>query len=302
MEYVEHELKTLLEDNKPEFSQAERKCLLIQLLQAVDCMHRNWVMHRDLKTSNLLYSNMGVLKVCDFGMARKFGDPIKPYTHNVVTLWYRAPEILLGQEEYTQACDVWSAGCIFAELILRKPIFPGHGEADTINRIFKVCGTPNDQTWPGFSTLPFLKNSKYFSRPPNYSNSWRELFPTASAHFASSQSISEAGLDLLQRLLELDPAKRITARMALEHPYFRSEKPRPQIAALMPTVPDTNSQARHLLKKRRRERSAEAKQIDSFHEATYRFSARVDAEQFLSALNDQVKGSKPRRTKIVSYQ
>ncbi|KAF8821895.1 putative cell-cycle-associated protein kinase CDK [Cardiosporidium cionae] len=297
MEYVEHELKTLLEDNKPEFSVSERKCLLLQLLSAVDYMHKNWVIHRDLKTSNLLYSNKGVLKLCDFGMARKFGDPIKPYTQNVVTLWYRAPELLLGKTPYTQAVDLWAVGCIFGEMILRKPLFPGHGVEDTLHRIFKLCGTPSDATWKGYSALPAIKGNRLISKIPKFQPSWRETFPVFTTHFSStSGSLSEAGMDLLQRLLDPCPEKRITASEALKHAYFYTEKPAPQPIGMMPTVPDTNSQAR---RKRRRDRSLELdekKQQEAYHEASFRFGGRVDAEKFLSQLENQTQQKKQSST------
>ncbi len=106
------------------------KCLMVQLLSGLDHMHKNWIFHRDLKTSNLLYSNDGILKICDFGLARKFGSPLRPYTNLVVTLWYRAPELLLGQETYDPSIDIWSVGCIMAELILKDPLMMGKGELD----------------------------------------------------------------------------------------------------------------------------------------------------------------------------
>jgi len=108
-------------------------------------MHNRWVFHRDLKTSNLLYSNDGVLKICDFGLARKFANPLKPYTNLVVTLWYRAPELLLGTEIYSQAIDIWSVGCILAELFGRQPLFPGEDFLDQVQRIISVLGTPSSE-------------------------------------------------------------------------------------------------------------------------------------------------------------
>lgn len=100
MEYADHDLKGVMERrmNQP-FSTAEVKCLMLQLLSGVAYLHHNWVIHRDLKTSNILYTNRGQLKICDFGLARQYGEPLKPYTHLVVTLWYRSPELLLGEEE-----------------------------------------------------------------------------------------------------------------------------------------------------------------------------------------------------------
>lgn len=135
MDYMEHDLKALMAAMKHPFAQSEVKCLLLQLLRATEYMHEHWVLHRDLKTSNLLFSNGGVLNVCDFGMARKYGDPIKPMTNEVVTLWYRAPEILLGAKLYTPAVDMWSVGCIFAEILTMKPLLPGQGPIDQLERV-----------------------------------------------------------------------------------------------------------------------------------------------------------------------
>eukprot|EP00164_Ancoracysta_twista_P011036 GFYU01016859.1.p2 GENE.GFYU01016859.1~~GFYU01016859.1.p2 ORF type:complete len:245 (-),score=54.56 GFYU01016859.1:4-738(-) len=118
MEYMEHDLKSLLDEMKQTYLASEVKCLMLQLLSAMEYLHDNWILHRDLKSSNLLLNNKGVMKVADFGLARMYGDPIKPYTPVVVTLWYRAPELLLGTETYSTAVDMWSVGCIFGELEL----------------------------------------------------------------------------------------------------------------------------------------------------------------------------------------
>nr|CAI5848543.1 unnamed protein product [Callosobruchus analis] len=135
MDYVEHDLKSLMETMR------QIKCLLKQLLTAVAHLHDNWILHRDLKTSNLLLSHKGILKVGDFGLAREYGSPLKAYTPIVVTLWYRAPELLLCAKEYSTPIDIWSVGCIFAELLLMNALFPGKSEVDQLNRIFKVNNT-----------------------------------------------------------------------------------------------------------------------------------------------------------------
>ncbi|XP_058731829.1 cyclin-dependent kinase G-2 isoform X2 [Vicia villosa] len=157
MEYMEHDLKGLMESMKQPFSQSEVKCLMIQLLEGVKYLHDNWVLHRDLKTSNLLLNNRGELKICDFGLARQYGSPLKPYTHLVVTLWYRAPELLLGARQYSTAIDMWSLGCIMAELLSKEPLFNGKTEFDQLDKIFRILGTPNETIWPGFSKLPGVK-------------------------------------------------------------------------------------------------------------------------------------------------
>ncbi|KAG8640012.1 hypothetical protein MANES_13G016300v8 [Manihot esculenta] len=157
MEYMEHDLKGLMESMKQPFSQSEVKCLMLQLLEGVKYLHDNWVLHRDLKTSNLLLNNRGELKICDFGLARQYGSPLKPYTHLVVTLWYRAPELLLGAKQYSTAIDMWSLGCIMAELLAKEPLFNGKTEFDQLDKIFRILGTPNETIWSGFSKLPGVK-------------------------------------------------------------------------------------------------------------------------------------------------
>ncbi|KAL9239352.1 hypothetical protein vseg_013685 [Gypsophila vaccaria] len=221
MDYVEHDLKELMKSRKRCFSQCEAKGLMLQLLEGVKYLHDNWILHRDLKTSNLLVNDKGELKICDFGMARQYGSPLKPYTTLVVTLWYRAPELLLGAKEYSTAVDMWSVGCIMAELLTSKPLFDGKTEAEQLNKIFKMLGTPNANVWPNYSKLPGSK-LKYVNQPHNQLH---KLFPRAL--FTGSQVLSDSGLDLLSRLLTCDPEKRITAEEALNHRWFQ-ELPLPK--------------------------------------------------------------------------
>ena len=141
MDFVHHDLKSLMETMRKKnqvFLTGEIKCLMVQLIRAINHLHDNWILHRDLKASNLLLSHNGILKVGDFGLAREYGSPLKAYTSVVVTLWYRAPELLLGIKEYSTHIDVWSIGCILGELLLMEPLFPGKSEVDELNRIFKV--------------------------------------------------------------------------------------------------------------------------------------------------------------------
>ncbi|MBA0821222.1 hypothetical protein Goarm_018092 [Gossypium armourianum] len=228
MEYMEHDLKALMESMKWPFSTSDVKCLMLQLLEGVKYLHDNWVLHRDLKTSNLLLSNQGELKICDFGMARQYGSPQKPYTTKVVTQWYRAPELLLGAKTYSTAVDMWSVGCIMAEMLAKQPLFKGTSEIDQLRKIFDTLGTPNEKIWAGFSELPGSK--------ANYSkqryNLLRKRFPVAS--FTGSAVLSDAGFDLLNRLLTYDPEKRITADDALKHDWF-CELPLPKSKEFLPT-------------------------------------------------------------------
>lgn len=255
MEYIDHDLKELMKHMPAPFGQSEVKCLLLQLLRAVEAFHENWILHRDLKTSNLLLSNKGILKVCDFGLARKYGDPIGKYTDLVVTLWYRAPELLLGTKEYSTAIDMWSVGCIFAEILTKKPLFPGKGELDQLGLIFRTLGTPNEEIWPGFNELPQTSAWKFKKHP----NILRTKFP-ALPHLASGPYLTDTGLDLMQKMLTYDPKKRITATEALQHPYFK-ESPRPQDPSMMPTFRPTNE---------RRQRDSPVADVRAQREDDYR--------------------------------
>ena len=137
---------------------------MVDLTSALDYMHDRWVFHRDLKTSNLLMNNAGEVKVCDFGLARYYHEPLNKYSPTVVTLWYRAPEVLLAdggrgeKTEYGPGLDVWSLGCIFAEFVLRAPLLPGQGEIDQVKRTFELLGTPDEESWPGCTSLDLGAN------------------------------------------------------------------------------------------------------------------------------------------------
>lgn len=170
MEFVEHDMKSLLDTmsrRNKRFSTGEQKTLMRQLLSGIEHMHKLWILHRDLKTSNLLMSHTGVLKIADFGLAREYGEPLKKYTSIVVTLWYRSPELLLGTKLYSTPVDMWSVGCIMAEFILLKPLFPGRVELDQLKKIFIEMGTPNETIWPGVSELEGWKVLTFEKYPYN---------------------------------------------------------------------------------------------------------------------------------------
>nr|Q38772.2 RecName: Full=Cell division control protein 2 homolog A [Antirrhinum majus] len=208
-EYLDLDLKKHM-DSCPEFSQDPRlvKMFLYQILRGIAYCHSHRVLHRDLKPQNLLIDRRtNALKLADFGLARAFGIPVRTFTHEVVTLWYRAPEILLGSRHYSTPVDVWSVGCIFAEMVNQRPLFPGDSEIDELFKIFRVMGTPNEETWPGVTSLPDFKSA--FPKWPA-----KELA-------AVVPNLDASGLDLLDKMLRLDPSKRITARNALQHEYFK---------------------------------------------------------------------------------
>ncbi|XP_036803084.1 cyclin-dependent kinase 11B isoform X4 [Oncorhynchus mykiss] len=231
MNYVEHDLKSLMETMKQPFLPGEVKTLMIQLLRGVRHLHDNWILHRDLKTSNLLLSHKGILKVGDFGLAREYGSPLKPYTPVVVTLWYRSPELLLGAKEYSTAVDMWSVGCIFGELLTQKPLFPGKSEIDQINKIFKDLGSPSEKIWPGYNELPAVKKMTFTEYPYN---NMRKRFGAL---------LSDQGFDLMNKFLTYCPSKRILSDEALKHEYFR-ETPQPIDPSMFPTWPAKSEQQR----------------------------------------------------------
>ncbi|KAL1966928.1 hypothetical protein VTN77DRAFT_3672 [Rasamsonia byssochlamydoides] len=193
--------------NRMGLGEAMVKKFMAQLVEGVRYCHSHRILHRDLKPQNLLIDREGNLKLADFGLARAFGVPLRTYTHEVVTLWYRSPEILLGGRQYSTGVDMWSVGAIFAEMCTRKPLFPGDSEIDEIFKIFRLLGTPDETTWPGVTSYPDFKPTfPKWKRDPNYA-----LVP----------GLEENGLDLLEALLEYDPARRISAKQACRHPYFQ---------------------------------------------------------------------------------
>lgn len=215
------------------FLASEIKCLLQQLTAGVAYLHENWILHRDLKTSNLLLNNRGQLKIADFGMARYVGDPAPKLTQLVVTLWYRSPELLLGTKTYDTAVDMWSVGCIFGELISREPLLQGNNEVEQVTKIFELCGVPTDESWPGFRKLP---NARSLRLP-------KTAAATGSVIRARFPSLTSAGAGLLTELLALNPDDRPTAKQTLRHEYFQQD-PKPKPESMFPTFPSKAGQER----------------------------------------------------------
>jgi cyclin-dependent kinase len=206
-EYLDQDLKKLLDLAGSEgLDMPTIKSFLNQLLRGINHCHKNRVLHRDLKPQNLLINREGILKLADFGLARAFGIPVKNYTHEVVTLWYRAPDILMGSKKYSTSVDIWSVGCIFAELVNRRPLFSGASEKDQLDKIFKIRGTPDPDVWTDMTELPLYEEGMPNYEPQNLA----DLVP----------DLDDLGLDLLDKMLQSDPDKRISAADALDHPFL----------------------------------------------------------------------------------
>ena len=253
-EYMDHDLTGLAGREGIKFSVPQIKCYMQQLLTGLNYCHLNNILHRDIKGANLLIDNNGVLKLADFGLARSCAlENSRALTNRVITLWYRPPELLLGTQAYGPAVDTWSAGCIFAELLLGKPILQvrvssdarlprrakargrasnsprvpnppsslflgffflkpqGKSETEQLDLIFKLCGTPSAEDWPGLHSLPWAKT----------------ILPTKKAYPRRVQEVFRrappSARRLVERFLTLDPEKRVTARDALDSDYFWEE-------------------------------------------------------------------------------
>lgn len=206
-EYLDFDLKKFMDKSAPTGIPHDHvKSYTYQVLEGIQFCHSHRVLHRDLKPQNLLINVHGVIKLADFGLARAFGVPVRTYTHEVVTLWYRSPELLLGSQYYSTSVDVWSIGCIFSEMLSKRPLFPGDSEIDQLFRIFRTLGTPDEDLWPGVTSLP-----DYKSTFPNWP---RQKLQNV------LKGVDPEGIELLEQMLEYEPCKRISALHCLRHPYF----------------------------------------------------------------------------------
>ncbi|MCL4143304.1 UNVERIFIED_CONTAM: hypothetical protein GTU68_007765, partial [Idotea baltica] len=211
-EHCDQDLKKYFDSLNGEIDPDIVKAFMFQLLRGLAFCHSKNVLHRDLKPQNLLINKNGELKLADFGLARAFGIPVRCYSAEVVTLWYRPPDVLFGAKIYNTSIDMWSAGCIFAELAnAGRPLFPGSDVDDQLKRIFKLLGTPTEETWPSMNALPDFKPF------PPYQ-------PTMTL-VQVCPKLSSKGRDLLQRLLICNPSLRMSAEDSMSHPYFSDLPP-----------------------------------------------------------------------------
>lgn len=214
-EYLSHDLTGIL--NHPTFTleAAQKKHLAKQLFEGLDYLHTRGVLHRDIKAANILVSNEGILKIADFGLARFYAKHHQlDYTNRVITIWYRSPELLLGETQYSAAVDVWSAACVMVEIFARQAIFPGEGtELSQLEKIYDIIGTPSRQDWPGLVDMAWFELLKPTAKKKNV---FAELY---------ADRVTPAAFELLAWMFRYDPAKRPTAAEVLAHAYFTTEEP-----------------------------------------------------------------------------
>jgi serine/threonine protein kinase len=210
-EFVELDLKKYLKSLGRPMPQRDVQYLTLQLIQGLAVCHARGIIHRDIKPANLLINSPLRLKIADFGLARAFSEMLPRYTQEVVTLWYRAPEILLGSQLYSVGIDIWAVGCVFGEVATGHPLFAGDSEIGTLYKIFQKLGTPTEYNWAGVGELPFFNPSIF---PKWASKSWQEIRNLKTR-------VGDDGVDLLSSMLVYDPKHRIAARQSLQRKYLK---------------------------------------------------------------------------------
>lgn len=249
LEYVEHDLTGLI-DRQYLFDDIEIKSIMKQLVEVMHHMHSLDFIHRDIKCSNLLLTKTHLLKVADFGLARSMrGDQL--FTNKVVTLWYRPPELLLGATSYDASIDMWSIGCVFAELYIGHPLFQGKTELEQINKIFSLCGTPTEDTWPDYRYLPL--SQKFV---PSEKRKERRLAAYLQSEVSARKRIFPKGaLELIEALLVLEPKRRLTAVASLKSTYFQSRPTAPADPETLAPIANLPPSHEYQTKKIRREQA-----------------------------------------------
>lgn len=210
-EYCEGTLYSKLQRRKQPLSWSRIADYMVQMLEAINILHGKMILHRDIKPENVLLDKLGRLKLADFGLAKKASFLQRRKSNSIVSLWYRAPEIILGSEEYFLGVDIWSLGCLFAELMQTKPVYYCNKDQEVLDKAFKIFGTPSQTHCPMYLKLSKWKNFKFekIARP----DSLEEFFPYGKQ--------CPESLDLLGKMMHLDPNQRITAKEALNHPFFK---------------------------------------------------------------------------------
>jgi len=207
-DYLEIDLCRYMSISKGPMNEKLLQSYAYQILCGICYLHGNRVMHRDIKPSNLLLNKDGILKICDFGLSRLYSVPAHQYTSDVITLWYRSFELLVGVRDYDISCDIWSAGCIIAEMVSGKPLFAGDTAMDQIYKIISILGTPNEENFPYcnhmkecFGDFPLMERKNL-----------KEVLGTNDDDL----------IDLIDQMLVYNPKARISALRALKHPYFNT--------------------------------------------------------------------------------
>ncbi|KAJ3299496.1 TFIIH complex serine/threonine-protein kinase subunit kin28 [Borealophlyctis nickersoniae] len=211
LEFLDADLEMIMKNKAVLFTGADVKSWMLMAFRGLYHCHRSFILHRDLKPNNLLLASDGQLKLADFGLARDYGNDKRVMTSQVVTRWYRAPELLLGAQSYGYGVDIWAMGCIFAELFWRSAFLPSDTDIGQLQAIFNALGTPTEEEWPGMKSLPGYHDFKFYPKIP------------LKQHFKAA---TDDALDLLGNCFVYDPLKRITALDALNHFYFKNQ-PRP---------------------------------------------------------------------------
>ncbi|KAH8877843.1 Cyclin-dependent kinase 12 [Schistosoma japonicum] len=266
-DYMDHDLYGILESGLVTFSEQHIASLMKQLLDGLSFCHDRHFLHRDIKCSNILINNRGQLKLADFGLARLYiaGDKERPYTNKVITLWYRPPELLLGEERYGPAVDIWSCGCILGEMFTRRPMFQANEEVEQLEVISRVCGYPDPAIWPNVEKLPFYSTIK---PKKMYRRRLREEYHIIPPH----------AVDLLDHMLQLDPHRRCSAREALSSPWLRNIDP----SKISPPRLPVDQDCHEMWSKRRRRMLRQEQEAKTQKIGLEASSSKISGKLFLS--------------------